>query len=83
MDKISVEVLIPVAGRKYDFLLPSSMKIYIVRELIAQAAREEEQGGLAFNAGTVLCSRDKGRVLDEQSTLEQEDIGDGNQLLLI
>lgn len=83
MEKINTEILVPVSGKKYDFLLPSVMKINTVIDLVFQSIREEEPYSFADRNQVILCSKDKGCTLRGQATLEQEGIRDGSILILL
>jgi|LFRM01.1.fsa_nt_gb hypothetical protein len=83
MEKISVEVLVPATGGKYDFLLPSSMNIGVARTLIVQAVSEHEPGALQGRESMRLGAIERRSFLDEQQTLEKAGIQDGTVLILV
>lgn len=83
MDKICVEVLVPIIGKKFELLIPSTMKIGIAKRLIAQIIDEHEVGiGLDIDY-LVLCSKTNEAILNENITVEAADLRDGSELILV
>jgi hypothetical protein len=59
------------------------MSVSVARDLITQTISELEPEILSAERKLVLHSKDKGCTLNEQATLEQEGILDGNALILL
>lgn len=82
MDRIYVELIVPVIGKKYEFIIPAVMKVGVVAELMAQAVSETE--GLNYDKNSLmLCLMDNNEVLPLNISVEKAGITDGCKLLII
>lgn len=83
MDKILVELYIPVINRSYDVYLPLASKMHEVEGLLSSAIREISEGYFVASLDTVLCDRDTGTVLDINKSALELGLRNGSKLMLI
>ena len=83
MSRTNVEVIVPALGKRYEFVIPSAMKVGIAAGLITRAIREYE--GLAGNEDSILLLGSKGRkdMLENNVSIERAGVRDGSELILI
>lgn len=83
MEMVIVEIAVPAIGEKFDFKLPTSVKI---REIIPELARilEMTKGNVQFDVDSaILCDLDHARVLNPNLTAANQQITDGTCLQLL
>ena len=78
MDKILVNIFVPIINSSYDMFIPVSLKVYTVLELIKKSVAEMSDGRFIANENNVLCFRGDINL----SVLETE-IKNGSRLMLI
>ena len=83
MNKILVNVYVPVLNTAYDMLLPSQSRMYEVQELIKRAVAELSDGRFAPDRDTVVCIRSTGAILDIDRQVWELGIGNGAKLMVI
>lgn len=83
MEKLSLNIHVPAVGMKLDFLVPQTMKINKVIELIVKILQEEYQGITCNYDGLVLVDLSTNQALNPQFSCDQLGIENGNKFLLI
>ncbi|MDR3310790.1 MAG: EsaB/YukD family protein [Oscillospiraceae bacterium] len=83
MNKILVEVYVPIAQRTIEIRLPVHLALSEALRLIAKLARELTDGEFTPNGETTLCRRDDGSVIRAGGTVYGAGIRNGSRLLLI
>lgn len=83
MDKILVNVFVPVLNTDYDIFLPPASRMSAVLELIKKAVTELSDGIFIANRDTAICYRADGGILDLNLTVSELGIGNGTRLMLI
>lgn len=83
MNKIVIEVVFPSNGSKYDFEIPSTMKVGIAATLIGTAIADYEGMDYVDISELRLFSIDEQGVVDNNNTFRSAGICDGNRLILV
>jgi len=82
MKKLSVSVNIPAIGVRHDFLIPSSMVVKDVIELMLKILVSEYS--LSDNISDLtLIGKDDSRILKSEYNFSQLGIADGAKLIMI
>lgn len=82
MKKLSVSVVVPALGNVYDFIVPDTLSVANVQQLIVRIFCSEfgvEEGG----NGLSLFDTTDGTVLRQECSLRQLGILDGARLVLM
>ena len=83
MDKIVVEVIVPVLDASYDIFISPYVPVHQVLESVSKAVEELSEGRFAAGRGTALCREGKGSILDINKTAWEQGIRNGSGLFLI
>lgn len=83
MNKVLVNVYIPILNRSYDVFIPIQSQIFEVTELIKRAVSELSEGQFMPSRDTVLAYKTTGEILDINCTVFELEIGNGAKLMLI
>ncbi|MBR6593732.1 MAG: methyltransferase [Clostridia bacterium] len=83
MNKVLVNVYIPILNRSYDIFIPTQSQIFEVTELIKRAISELSEGQFIPSRDTVLARKTTGEILDINGTVFELEIGNGTKLMLI
>ena len=81
MDKVLVEIYVPVLDRSFDMFIPKSSSMAQVLELIKKAVKEMSDGRFVEN--TALCHREDGTIININLSVEELEIKNGSKLMLI
>lgn len=82
MEKISVSVRIPALDITHDFIVPSTMVISDVRQLVVDILCAE-YGVTNDVEDIVFVDKADGKALSMGATLEKMGVGDGAKLMLL
>lgn len=83
MDKVLVEVYVPILNSSYDIFIPVQSHMYEVLELIKKAISELSGGKFIPNNSTVICHRKGGEIININLSVCELDIQNGSKLMLI
>lgn len=83
MDKILVNVYVPILGTSYDIFIPPVSKIYEVTVLISKAVSELSEGLFIPDAKTTLCIRETGNIINVNLSAYEAGFLNGTKLILI
>ncbi|MCM1217690.1 MAG: hypothetical protein NC548_24625 [Lachnospiraceae bacterium] len=83
MNKVMVEINIPVTGSCYDILLPKTLSVAQATSLLAGFFTGMTGGAYIPDEGTVLCSMEDGRIYNVNSSVEDLHLKNGSKLMLI
>lgn len=83
MEKVLVEVFVPVLERSFDIFIPLHSPMYEVLELIKRAVKEMSDGRFVVNENTTLCHRDDGTIVNINLSVYELEIRNGSKLMLI
>ena len=83
MDKVLVEVFVPVLERTFDIFIPQNLPMYEVLELIKKAVREMSDGRFIPDRNTTICNRLDGTIININLSVYELDIKNGSKLMLI
>lgn len=83
MDKVLVEVFVPVLDRSYDIFIPLRSPMYEVLELIKKAIKEMSDGRFITNENTAICYRENGAIININLSVYELEIKNGSKLMLI
>lgn len=83
MDKVLIEVYVPVLAQSYDIFIPKNTQFFEVLELIKKAVYELSEGRFVLSLNTVICFKDTGAIIDINKSANEQGINNGSQLMLI
>ena len=83
MDKVLVEVYVPVLDRSFDIFIPLRSPMFEVLELIKKAVKEMSDGRFIANENTAICHRDNGTIININLSVYELEIRNGSKLMLI
>lgn len=83
MDKVLVEVYVPVLDRSYDIFIPLRSPMFEVLELIKKAIKEMSDGRFIANENTAICHRENGTIININLSVYELEIRNGSKLMLI
>ena len=83
MNKVLINVYIPILNKSYDVFVPLQSQIFEVTELIKRAVAELSEGQFMPSRDTVLARKATGEILDINSTVFETEIGNGTKLMLV
>lgn len=83
MNKVLVQLSIPVTGEKYDVLIPRTLSVNQAMNLLAAFFVGMTGGAYMPDAETVLCSMEDGRIYHVNSSVENLHLKNGSRLMLI
>jgi uncharacterized ubiquitin-like protein YukD len=82
--KINVEVNTPGNNKVYEFQISDNLLVSTVVSRLIDMISEHEEQGIAFNPDTVtLLNHSDEKVLDPNNTLYQENVKNGDVLMLL
>ncbi len=83
MDKVLVEVFVPVLERSFDIFIPLTSPMYEVLELIKKAVKELSDGSFTAGEDTIICHREDGTIININLSVYELEIRNGSKLMLI
>lgn len=83
MDKVLVEVFVPVLGSSFDIFIPLQSMMYEVLELIKKAIVDLSNGRFIANQNTTICHREDGSIININLSVYELKIRNGSKLMLI
>lgn len=83
MDKVLIEVFVPVINQSFDIFVPLQSPMYEVLELIKKAVTEMSDGRFIADENTTLCNREDGTIININLLVFELDIRNGSKLMLI
>jgi len=83
MEKVLVEIFVPVLDRSFDVFIPLQSPMYEVLELIKKAISEMSDGRFIANQNTTICNREDGSILNINLSVYELEIRNGSKLMLI
>lgn len=83
MNKVLVNVYVPILNKSYDMFIPLQSQIFEIIELINKAVWELSEGEFMSSNDTVLAYKATGEILNINSTVFELAIGNGTKLILI
>lgn len=83
MNKVLVQLYIPVTGKKYDVRLPQSISVKQATELLASFFTGMMGGAYIPDADAVLCDMESGIMYNVNSSVASLNLKNGSKLMLI
>lgn len=83
MDKILVNIYVPIFTMSYDMLIPPASPMHEVMGLIKKAVTEMSDGQFISGSNNVICFRDSGKIIDINLLVFETGIHNGSRLMLI
>lgn len=83
MNKILINVYVPVLNSAYDFFVPVQLQVFEVTELIKRAVVELSEGRFIPSYDTALAYRETGDVCDINDVVFESRIKNGTKLMLV
>lgn len=83
MDKVLVEIYIPVMEKSYDFFIPLQSQMSDVLDLIKKGITELTDGDYISDENTFVCHRESGAIININKSVLELGIKNGSRLMLI
>lgn len=83
MDKVLVEIFVPVLNNSFDIFIPLQSQMYEVLEMIKKAVTDISEGRFMANPNTTLCYRRDGTIININLSVYELGIRNGSKLMLI
>lgn len=83
MEKVLVNIYVPILGTSYDIFVPLQSKIHEITTLINKAVSELSEGLFIPDAKTTLCMRDTGNIINVNLSVYEAGFKNGTKLILI
>lgn len=83
MDKVLIEVFIPVVNKSYDVFIPLASQMSEVLELFKKAVFDLTDEHFIPTNETTLCYRENGAIININMTVYELGICNGSKLMLI
>lgn len=83
MEKILINVYVPIIEDSYDMFIPQHLKIFEVLELVKKAIAELSDGRFIPNDDNIIALRKDGEILNINMSVYELGICNGSQLMLI
>lgn len=83
MDKVLVEVFVPILENSFDIFIPRQSMMHEVLGLIKKAIVEMSDGRFIANENTVICHREDGSIININLSVYDLEICNGSKLMLI
>lgn len=83
MDKVLVEVFVPVLNQSFDIFIPRQERMAEVLELIKKAVSEMSDERFVSNENTIICHREDGMILNINLSVYELNVRNGSKLMLI
>lgn len=83
MDKILVEVYVPVLEKSFDFFIPLQSQMSEVLELMKRGIVDLTDGNYVSNEDTFICHKDSGAIININKSVVELGLKNGSRLMLI
>ncbi|MBR7039288.1 MAG: hypothetical protein IKI21_08585 [Oscillospiraceae bacterium] len=83
MERIIVQVYLPVNGKWYDVRLPEEMYVHDAAEVLAELFTEAARGFYSRSDVNILCFRETGHSLPQDKTLKELGIQNRSRLMFV
>lgn len=83
MNKIIVEIYIPIMGKAYDVFIPKNKKLYEISQLLTKSISDLTGGMFVMSDDNILCDQVTGQVLDINLSVDDLGLKNGSRLMLI
>jgi hypothetical protein len=83
MEKVLVEIFVPVVDATYDVFIPLTSQMAEVLELLKRAVTDLSDGRFMPNRETAICYRESGAIININMTVYDLGIRNGSKLMLI
>lgn len=83
MNKIIVQVYLPVNGMTYEIRVPDNMYVRDVTDVLSELFSEIAKGFYSSSTDNVLCFREQGESLPQDRTLRELGICNRSSLMFI
>ena len=83
MEKVLVEVFVPVIGEAYDIFIPLKSDMSEVAQLLKKAVTELSNGHFVASEETSVCYRENGTIINVNMSVYELGIRNGSKLMLI
>lgn len=83
MERILVEVYVPVTGKSYDIFIPLEERMSNVLEMIKKAVADLSENTFKPDEYTAICYRREGTIVNINMSVYELGLKNGSQLMLI
>lgn len=81
--KILVNVHVPAISKNYDMLLPGTLSVQSITELIARSMEEFTNRLYVSSKNEKLCLVEREVILRPESTLDENGVENGDHLMIL
>lgn len=83
MEKILVEVYVPVLSTSWDMFIPQQIQMSDALEMIKKAVSDLSEQRFTANRNTAICHREDGTILNINLSVYELGLKNGSKLMLI
>ena len=83
MNKLLVEIFVPIAGKSFEVFLPLHLSGYEAMQLIIKIAADLTDGLFVASEETTLCRKEDGSILNLNQPIWKLELKNGDGLTLI
>ncbi len=83
MEKVLVEVYVPVLDISYDVFVPLASQMSEVSDLLKKAVTDLSDGRFITTEETAVCYRENGAIVNVNMSVYELGIHNGSKLMLI
>lgn len=83
MDKVLINLFVPVLGESFDIFIPQNETIYKTLELIKKAIVQISDGKFIPSRSCSLAYKISGEILDINKSAKEANLHNGSKLMLI
>ena len=83
MDKVLIEVVVPVSNKSYDVFITPTSKLRDITALLSNALTDMSNGKFHADESTILCDAKTGNIFNINLSVYELDIKNGSKLMMI
>lgn len=83
MDKVLVEISVPVVGKTFDVFIPQTSKMSEIISLVSKSVSDLSGGKFKSDESTIICDADSGQIFNINLSIYELEIKNGSKLMLI
>lgn len=83
MEKILVEIYVPVLSTSWDMFIPQQLQMSDILDMIKKAVSELSDRRFVADSNTAICHREDGTILNINLSAYELGLRNGSKLMLI
>ena len=83
MDKVLIEVYVPLIARQFSIFVPVNKKINELIVLLDKAVNEITNGNYPTKEFSALCSKTSGKIYNNDLVVKDSDLLNGSKVILV